>query len=715
MFEVLRILGGAAAVALACAGAGRALWRWKPPAQSIAFATGAAALSVALFALLATGLYGTPAIVAVLAVAVAAGRWGRPSFEPSPWWAAAAVAVFGVFYAVHALAPEIQPDAAGYHLGLPAQWLREGGFSKTIGFFEMLPLGVETLFGAAVSLGGASAAKMLHFVFLALTIPLTIRIARRLGLSDQAGWAAALLYAATPVVGISGTSAYTDAALVFAQLALFAVLLEWKDSPTTAVAAHAGLIAGLCYSIKVTGAIPAVAVALYLLWRKRAADTAAFAAGASAIALPWVVKAWWLTGNPLAPLGNAWFDNDAFNAATEQALGEYLRSYHIASWLDIPRALLFDGGPLQGLLGPVFALAVLSLAALSKPAGRWLLAASAVAAVPWSMNIGARFLMPAMPLVWLAAVSVMPARALPAIVLLHGALSLPFAMDHYAGAGAWRLKGWPWEAALRIEPEEKYLSKTYFDYKPARMVAEHVKPGEQLVDLTGLPTLYTQTPAHGPLPTAVFDQMTSTLAAAAAPVPERLYEARFGVSDRFMRGVRVRLAEPSRLGWPLAELRFERRGERVHVPRTWFLRAWPVPQDAALAVDGNLASRWQTYGPAKEGSFVEVLFDRPVPLDTLTVVSPMLARGGPAMEVYGLTMDRRWVRLRATGATQALAPIPLRGEAMAFLKSRGIKWIVAPDSEIGHGPVGRSLMTYPNAWRVERVKQIDGVWLFRLH
>ena len=83
-------------------------------------------------------------------------------------------------------------------------------------------------------------------------------------------------------------------------------------------------------------------------------------------------------------------------------------------------------------------------------------------------------------------------------------------------------------------------------------------------------------------------------------------------------------------------------------------------------------------------------------------------------QVVGLTMDRRRIRLPAMGAAQALAPVPLRGEAMAFLKSRGIKWIVAPEGETGHGPVGRSLMTYPNAWRVERVKQIGGVWLFRL-
>lgn len=714
MIEVLRILGGAAAVALACAGAGRALWRWKPPAQSVAFATGAAALTVVMFGLLAAGFYGTPAIAAVLAVAAAAGKWGRPSFKLPPLWAAVTIVAFAGFYLIHALAPEIQPDAAGYHLGVPAQWLRDGGFSRTIGFFEMLPLGVETLFGAAMALGGASAAKLLHLVFLGLSVPCTLHVARRLELGEGAGWAAALLFAVTPVVGISGTSAYTDAAMVLAHLALFAVLLEWKESPSVGLALQAGLIAGLCYTIKVTGSIPAVAVGAFMLFRRRAGDTAAFAAGAAAVALPWVAKAWLLTGNPLAPLGNGWFDNDAFNAATEQALGSYLRSYGIASWTEIPRALLVDGGALQGLLGPVFVLALLSLAAVRKPAGRWLLVAAAVAAVPWAMNIGARFLMPAMPLLSLAAASVIPVRALPAIVLLHGALSLPVAMDRYAGAGAWRLKGWPWEAALRIEPEEKYLEENYFEYRAARMVAERVKQGEQIVDLMGLPTLYTQTPAHGPLPTADFDRMTSTLAAAAAPAPERLYEARFAAAGRFMRGIRVRLAEASRSGWPVAELRLERQGARVHVPAACFLRAWPVPQDAALAVDSNLATRWHTYGPAPAGSFVEVLFDRPVPFDTLAVVSPMLARGGPAIEVFGLTMGWRWVRIEAAGAARALAPVPLRGQAMAFLKSRGIQWIVAPVGEIGHGPVGRSLMTYPNSWRVERVKQIDGVWLFRL-
>ena len=41
---------------------------------------------------------------------------------------------------------------------------------------------------------------------------------------------------------------------------------------------------------------------------------------------------------------------------------------------------------------------------------------------------------------------------------------------------------------------------------------------------------------------------------------------------------------------------------------------------------------------------------------------------------------------------------PLRREAIAFLRHRGIRWIVAPDREEGHGLIGRALAMAPEAW-----------------
>jgi len=81
----------------------------------------------------------------------------------------AVLAVFGVFYLVHAMAPEIQPDATTYHLGLVREWLRLGGFPARAGFYEMLPQGLEMLFTPAYAIGRHSAAKLVHFGFLVMT------------------------------------------------------------------------------------------------------------------------------------------------------------------------------------------------------------------------------------------------------------------------------------------------------------------------------------------------------------------------------------------------------------------------------------------------------------------------------------------------------------------------------------------------------------------
>ncbi len=169
-------------------------------------------------------------MVLVVPIAVGFGGSGCRRFADR----VVAILVLSVTRALcsHALAPEMQPDGAGYHLGLPAMWLRDGGFTGSIGFFELLPLGVETLYGAAMAVGGPSAAKLVHLTFLILTIPLVIQIARGLGLSEGVGWAGALLYCLAPVAGISGTSAYSDAALVLAHVALFVLSLEWKDTPS---------------------------------------------------------------------------------------------------------------------------------------------------------------------------------------------------------------------------------------------------------------------------------------------------------------------------------------------------------------------------------------------------------------------------------------------------------------------------------------------------
>ena len=101
------------------------------------------------------------------------------------------------------------------HLMPAVESLRSGGFGDQISFYERLPQGMENLFAMAYSVGGSSAAKLVHLALFLATFPLLIEIGQRLGASLEVSAIAAAIYLCTPVAGVSGTSAFTDAALVF--------------------------------------------------------------------------------------------------------------------------------------------------------------------------------------------------------------------------------------------------------------------------------------------------------------------------------------------------------------------------------------------------------------------------------------------------------------------------------------------------------------------
>ena len=152
---------------------------------------------------------------------------------PAGWPRAAAILIFGAYglwYFINALAPEVVADGMTYHLGLPLEYLKLGGFPDRITFYEMAPQGMEMLYTAAFAFGRHSAAKLVEFGFFLATLPLIFRIGRRLGLSGVGSLAAATVYFCAPVVGITGASSYNDAAQVFFALGAFYLLLAWRES-----------------------------------------------------------------------------------------------------------------------------------------------------------------------------------------------------------------------------------------------------------------------------------------------------------------------------------------------------------------------------------------------------------------------------------------------------------------------------------------------------
>ncbi len=706
------ILAGALLSLLALAGAGRLAWRGAAPHGTLLLASGAPLVSLVIFLLLSLGL-AAPAVAIAVCLAFALAVPWRGLRWTWPAWPALLLAPFFVFYAVHALAPEIQPDAAGYHLGLVAAWARTHGFVFQNGFYDILPLGLETLFLPAFLIGAHSAAKLVHFFLLCATVPLICHIGARFGLNRVQRLAAAGLYVLTPVVAVAGTSAYNDAAEVFFSLAAFALLVENHFEPDRKTLFHAGLAAGFCYAIKSPGLVVVAGALVWMLARKQWRGAMAVGAGAAVSVVPWMGRALVLTGNPLAPLGNALFPNDAFHLAGEHALATYLHSYGGVGWSQIPWALAIDGARLQGLTGPLIFLLPLALLALRRPAGRALLAGTAVLLLPWTQNIGARFLLPGLALAALALVYALPRRAALLLLVAQAVVCWPGVVDRYSQSNAWRLHGWPWRAALRIQPEEAYLKENLYEYRFTRRVAARLKDGEPLLDFHGLPFAYLNTVPAGPQPTRRFDNIALAFDQANVAMPASLRATACAFPLQFVRAVRVRLERPWPGAWSLAELTATRRGVNVPVSPAWFLKAWPEPADAALAVDGLRATRWSTVVQAQPGMYWELRFDRPQPIDAVTAWLP--DDGSIASSaVYIQALDRRWMRVSDAASRASSVRRLFRRDVTRSARAQGFEWIAIQVGDGSRGALGTALFAMPDAWGVELVERVGDMALFRI-
>jgi len=265
---------------------------------------GAAALSLIIFVLFLTAMARPWAFLALAVAGCAPILLHRPRCPsrrrsgPGRW-----AILYGTLYLLYALAPEIQSDALHYHLALAANTHTSGAFPQQISFYAVLPQGVETLFAFAFSIGGESSAKLLHLVCLAASLPLIHGIAIHFGLTPRVGYAAAAFYAVTPVVGISSTCAYTDAAIAFFTLAVFTLLLQTAPSH----AAFAGLCAGGFAMPSNLRSVGRRGCFLHSRRATKAGLAGSLCAGVALAAGPWMVRAIILTGNPFAPLLNGLF------------------------------------------------------------------------------------------------------------------------------------------------------------------------------------------------------------------------------------------------------------------------------------------------------------------------------------------------------------------------------------------------------------------------
>lgn len=222
-----------------------------------------------------------------------------------------------------ALLPPTSWDALSYHLQGPGLYLQAGQIRPGVDIPALnYPSLFEMLYLLGLAIRGDVAAKLLHFAFSLLLAGMIYTIATRLlRVKSKSGWTTVLFLFATPLVPILSAWAYNDLALAyFAAAALFS-FIRWQERGQDHWLRLSGVFSGFMMGLKYTAVITPLFLGVLVIWhyrrdlRRGVGALWRFGLPALLVVLPWLLKNWAFTGNPVYPFlfgGQFW---DEFRAA----------------------------------------------------------------------------------------------------------------------------------------------------------------------------------------------------------------------------------------------------------------------------------------------------------------------------------------------------------------------------------------------------------------
>jgi hypothetical protein len=223
---------------------------------------------------------------------------------------ALAALLAGMLFAalLYALAPPLQYDALMYHLVLPDAYLRAGRIEYLPWLMKSgLPQTAHMLYTWSMALAGAPGAAVMGWLVSVVTIiGLLGYLHQRLGARPAWVGVAALLAGFSMVMHTS--FAYVDWWCLMFGFGAMVCLDGWRQGGASRHLVIAGLMAGFALGTKYPAGVLGIAAGVTLLWHiwrlgvKLAPKMIAFGVAAALAPLPWLVKNFITTGNPLYPL-----------------------------------------------------------------------------------------------------------------------------------------------------------------------------------------------------------------------------------------------------------------------------------------------------------------------------------------------------------------------------------------------------------------------------
>ena len=230
---------------------------------------------------------------------------------------AALLAIFLV-EAVLGLLPPTSRDELTHHLAIPKLYVKAGRVIEVpMAPYSYYPMLVDMLFTPWVYWGLDFVPKWIHALFGGLTgLLLYAYLARRMSaLYGLLGW---FFFQSTPVVLRLSHWGYIDLGLIFYTTASLLCLLRWcEEREALKWLALSALSLGFALATKPNGLVAALLIALLFLLvltkppRKSFSllchEAVCFGALTLLPFLPWLIKNWWQTDNPLFPFFGSLF------------------------------------------------------------------------------------------------------------------------------------------------------------------------------------------------------------------------------------------------------------------------------------------------------------------------------------------------------------------------------------------------------------------------
>ena len=257
---------------------------------------------------------------------------------------AVAIAVVLCIALILSATPITDPDGISYHVTSLKWWMEAQTLAAIPTFFGTLwPMGGEMVMGLGFATWSDTSVKMVHWAFGALTLVALYAAGSRLT-SHIGGLVVAGLFLAFAFPEYSWANIDLGVALYVATACL--AWIHWHSSNDVHWLRTAALCAGLAATFKLTlvlfGAI-LITLSVPALFRRESTSEALrelvlIGALAGTPILPWLIRTWILTGNPVYPFLHTVFPTPHWSAEMAWAIREYYQHYawgsSVPEWSD---------------------------------------------------------------------------------------------------------------------------------------------------------------------------------------------------------------------------------------------------------------------------------------------------------------------------------------------------------------------------------------------